>query len=281
LAQALAICGDTAGALAACDQAIAIARATSDAWVEAAALWRSAFALALAREPGRARSLAEAGVGMFGLTADPRLRAYTLLTVGDCLTQEGRPGEAIAVLREAVAVLESFPDRWAVLRGVCLLAEACAADGDWPRAGMVLGVIETLAERTGGRPHGFTRLDLDEVTARTTAALGAAWEATRSAGRILGRGDQVTAALWPPAAGNADGDRGEGGDSLPLTPREREIAGLIAAGLTNKQIGARLYIAERTVDTHVGRILAKLGCATRAQVAAVVTAVGAGAKRPG
>jgi len=62
------------------------------------------------------------------------------------------------------------------------------------------------------------------------------------------------------------------GRGLSLTRREREIGDLIAEGLTNRQIAGRLFIAERTVDTHVGHILAKLGCATRAQVAAVVTA---------
>jgi DNA-binding CsgD family transcriptional regulator len=63
---------------------------------------------------------------------------------------------------------------------------------------------------------------------------------------------------------------------LALTRREREIAALIAQGLTNRQIGARLVIAERTVDTHVGRILAKLGCTRRAQAAAIITAAAAG-----
>jgi two-component system, NarL family, response regulator DevR len=50
---------------------------------------------------------------------------------------------------------------------------------------------------------------------------------------------------------------------------------MIAQGLTNRQIGAQLFIAERTVDTHVSRILAKLGCASRAQVAALVASVAA------
>jgi DNA-binding CsgD family transcriptional regulator len=84
---------------------------------------------------------------------------------------------------------------------------------------------------------------------------------------VLGRGDQITAALWPTAE---RGRKRAGDGGLPLTAREREVAGLIAAGLTNRQIGARLFIAERTVDTHVGRILAKLGCTTRAQVAALI-----------
>jgi DNA-binding CsgD family transcriptional regulator len=60
---------------------------------------------------------------------------------------------------------------------------------------------------------------------------------------------------------------------LPLTGREHEITLLIAAGLTNRQIAARLVIAQRTVDTHVGHILAKLGCSNRSQVAAL-TATG-------
>jgi DNA-binding NarL/FixJ family response regulator len=68
--------------------------------------------------------------------------------------------------------------------------------------------------------------------------------------------------------------------SRPLTPREREVAELIADGLTNRQIAARLFIAERTVDTHAGRIMAKPGCANRAQVAAVVVTAAMTAKDP-
>jgi non-specific serine/threonine protein kinase len=52
-----------------------------------------------------------------------------------------------------------------------------------------------------------------------------------------------------------------------LTRREREVAGLIAQGLTNRQIAARFSISERTIDTHVANILGKLGVTTRAQVA--------------
>ena len=86
---------------------------------------------------------------------------------------------------------------------------------------------------------------------------------------MLGRGDRITAVLWP------DGKRGAAPaaeSGLPLTPREREVAELIARGLTNRQIATQLFIAERTVDTHAGRIMAKLGCANRAQVAAIVVA---------
>jgi DNA-binding CsgD family transcriptional regulator len=56
-----------------------------------------------------------------------------------------------------------------------------------------------------------------------------------------------------------------------LTRREREIAELVAQGLTNRQIAATLHISERTVETHVQRILGKLGCTNRTQIAAWIT----------
>lgn len=65
-----------------------------------------------------------------------------------------------------------------------------------------------------------------------------------------------------------------------LTRREREVATLLATGLTNRQIGERMAIAERTVDTHVHRILVKLNCATRVQVA-LLAATGSRAPAPG
>lgn len=60
--------------------------------------------------------------------------------------------------------------------------------------------------------------------------------------------------------------RDQGGAGL--TRREREVAGLVARGLTNRQIAETLTIAERTVGTHVEHIMAKLDCHSRAQIAA-------------
>jgi non-specific serine/threonine protein kinase len=55
-----------------------------------------------------------------------------------------------------------------------------------------------------------------------------------------------------------------------LTPREREVADLIARGASNKDIAAHLVISRRTAETHVEHILAKLGFTSRSQVAAWV-----------
>ncbi len=57
-----------------------------------------------------------------------------------------------------------------------------------------------------------------------------------------------------------------------LSCAERKVARLIAEGLTNRQIGERLYISPRTVDTHVAHLFTKLGVNTRVRVALAVAA---------
>jgi DNA-binding NarL/FixJ family response regulator len=55
-----------------------------------------------------------------------------------------------------------------------------------------------------------------------------------------------------------------------LSPQERRILGLIADGLTNRQIGAEMYLAEKTVKNYVSSLLAKIGMRSRTQAALYV-----------
>ncbi|MFI9645848.1 response regulator [Streptomyces sp. NPDC052040] len=69
-----------------------------------------------------------------------------------------------------------------------------------------------------------------------------------------------------------------------LSPREREILALIGDGLTNREIGKRLYLSEKTVKNHISRLLAKLGVQRRVQAAVLasqLTAPHPGNGRPG
>jgi DNA-binding NarL/FixJ family response regulator len=61
-------------------------------------------------------------------------------------------------------------------------------------------------------------------------------------------------------------------DEGPLSEREQEIALLVAAGKTNAEVAAALYLSPRTVERHVGSILGKLGFRSRVELAAEVAA---------
>jgi len=65
-----------------------------------------------------------------------------------------------------------------------------------------------------------------------------------------------------------------GGDQPELTPREQEVLDLIARGFANKRIALELGIAEKTVKTHVGHVLAKLGVSDRTQAALYAARLG-------
>jgi signal transduction histidine kinase/DNA-binding CsgD family transcriptional regulator len=89
---------------------------------------------------------------------------------------------------------------------------------------------------------------------------------------VRGVGTQVRADL--PFVPSARGpEAGLGADDRrqplaePLTPREREVLAGVAQGLTNKQIGSRLGISDRTVQFHLGNVLGKLGVASRTEAA--------------
>jgi DNA-binding NarL/FixJ family response regulator len=92
--------------------------------------------------------------------------------------------------------------------------------------------------------------------------------------RVVARGDamlspSVTRALVERFAASAqDGRRSAAlGRLSPLTDREREVLVAVGGGLSNAEIGRELFMSEATVKTHVSRLLFKLGCANRVQVA--------------
>jgi DNA-binding NarL/FixJ family response regulator len=87
-------------------------------------------------------------------------------------------------------------------------------------------------------------------------------------GAALNVEQAVTLALSPLPALGSPAHVNVSNASMPLTAREREVAVLVARGLTNRQIAEVLIVSQRTAESHVANSLGKLGLATRSQLAA-------------
>ena len=97
--------------------------------------------------------------------------------------------------------------------------------------------------------------------------------------RVVARGDAllspgVTRRLIARIAGRGPARQVDASALSVLTEREREVLALVAAGMTNDQIGAALYISPATAKTHVNRTMAKLGARDRAQLVIIAYETG-------
>ncbi len=130
-----------------------------------------------------------------------------------------------------------------------------------PLTAETLGYLRTLVRNVGPGPRaGIPLAEVLPVPASLTP--GVALTVDFAAARELGHEIIILRVAAPAAAPRPDPRL------LGLSPREREIAALVAAGLSNKQIAARESIALATVKAHVHHILVKTGLPNRAAIAA-------------
>src|SRR5262249_54425801 len=178
------------------------------------------------------------------------------------------------LLVEALRLALQVDDR--VVQFYLLGAFGChaALSGRARLAAQLFGAADTAGREAGANVMPFLVPVLAQAREAAVTALGAArFEAGFQAGQRLHRTAAPRLVLGAPApggegAGAARGAAGTAAAAGLLAKREADVARLVAEGLTNKQIGARLFISERTVDSHVRSILNKLGVNSRAQIAA-------------
>ena len=150
------------------------------------------------------------------------------------------------------------------LRALTLLS---AADAAWSAIG--IGWPNTLYEQHAAALS----------TARAAVSDGAYREATAK-GAAMSEAEAIAFALGE-SPRPAPGPPVHPGEGRPrLTRREQDVAALIARGQSNSQIAATLVISARTVETHVQHIMDKLGCSSRAQIAAWSAAQPPAGNRP-
>ena len=191
--------------------------------------------------------------------------------LGSLTLMEGDIEEARRLYGEALRIARLIDDRVMLYYILDAFAYLAATAGQARPAAQLLGAAETIRNSAGARPMPFLTAMLEQARESATAALGASrFDAEFKAGKSMTRDAAARLALGEsPAAGAANSD--DTGAGL-LGRREADVAHLIAEGLSNKQIGARLFISERTVDSHVRSILNKLGFNSRAQIAGWVAA---------
>ncbi|PZS08342.1 MAG: hypothetical protein DLM64_12690 [Solirubrobacterales bacterium] len=112
-----------------------------------------------------------------------------------------------------------------------------------------------------------TAAELTRAAMQTARRLGSRWLVDEL--QSLGERARLAGAESVPEAESGAAPAEAEPDPFGLTPRERQVLALVTQGATNRQIGAALYMAEKTASVHVSRILGKLGVRSRTQAAAV------------
>jgi predicted ATPase/DNA-binding CsgD family transcriptional regulator len=238
-----------------------------------------AEALDLARRVGGTAVVARSLAGQ----ADLARRAGALARA------RGLYGEGLAALRRPT---NRRPDALgtasALVRCLIGLAGIEAAQGRPARAARLLGAATTPMAAVGRQLEPPDAADHAAGVGEVRATLSEAdFAAAFGAGRAMSPSHALadalhvagTAAPGPPGAGTT-GPRHAPGGPPPVTPREAEVARLVAAGRTNREIADALHVTERTVENHVAHILTKLGFRSRVEIATWVVGRGRGAAEP-
>ncbi len=167
---------------------------------------------------------------------------------------------------EALRVARQIDHRLAQYYGLAGLGWRAANSGQARLAAQLLGAAEVAGTRAGAEIMGPSLPFWAQAKELALDALGPSkFEAEFTAGKRMSRDAAMRLALGESPQDEVEA--GADGASGPLAKREVEVAKLIAEGLSNKRIGARLFISEATVATHVRNIMNKLGCSSRAQIA--------------
>ena len=181
----------------------------------------------------------------------------------------GDHAAAEAALIEALDASLVVDDRPGLVMRMEALASAAAMAGNAQRAAELLGASEMLRREIGAQVSPFTMPLVAKARQQSVAVLGEGrYNKAFEVGAQLDREGAVGLALGRKVV--RDTRRPIGRTPDPLGKREREVALLIAEGLSNKEIATRLFLSERTVETHVYNILNKLGLSSRVSIASWV-----------
>lgn len=288
--------GECDSALHTTSEAVEVAERAREPRALAAALATHALVLEHLGRTAAARAAVDGALRVVAdeLEFDRNVRSTVELADVAVALAEDRAAEALS----RVSVLGGPSAGWLPLIGIALLGEAYARAGRMAQIEVLLRRIEqvrssrtvlpaavttwlrawinSVAADFDAAAAGFAELGLTRFAARAgleaatssgddrAAAISRAHDAERSARRVgavaeAERATRLLARLGVPSA-HAEARRAPGGG---LSPRELDVARLVAAGLSNAEIANRLYISPRTVTTHLQHVYARLGFGSR------------------
>jgi predicted ATPase/DNA-binding CsgD family transcriptional regulator len=298
--------GDHRRAMAIGRRGLAMARDLADKEAIAVLADTVAVAALHAGDEQRAECLVHEGLGLASELGNRWLQGLFLVDLAQIEERRGNYDRAIALHDQSIAMFQQTEDTWSLPYAFRNTARVWLHQGDHERASESFAQSLRLCERAGTAARYLSSECLEGLASalltqrrvvQSVTLLGAA-EALRSAiGWHLPPEDQAlhdeaVRASREVMGGRAFGDAWAAGQAMTaeqaiayalasaaaprpdasqhmarLTRREQEVAALVARGLTNREIAARLVISERTAESHVQNIMGKLGVTSRGKVA--------------
>ncbi|MFD6064922.1 protein kinase domain-containing protein [Rhodococcus wratislaviensis] len=241
-----------------------------DRTLEVAALYELGTAYGLSGLTEQAIECHERVLAITEIHGEKVYRSYSLWALGIAVWQQGNAERSVRLLEESLKLTRQVHSPRGAASCLEALAWISVEQHDALRAAVHMGAADGLARPTGVPAviHSNLLVYQAEYAKQARRELGdIAFGAAHRKGEQLGFDAAIAYALHEQSPSTS----ASGADASPrLTKRERQVAGLIAEGLTNQAIADRLVISPRTAQGHVEHILAKLGFTSRTQVAAWV-----------
>lgn len=216
----------------------------------------------------RAAALAQDGMALARAAGHAWTVGLTLGVLANVAAERGDLAQAVEHYHDALVIAETLGDQRAVAGTVAGFAGVVAASGKNEQAARLLSAARAIGDAAGytflthhlyyERVLAKARARLDERTFTAAWAAGQELAPDRAVAEAVAAAQAVVAS--PPTRRTTSG-------ADALTRREREVLQLLAAGKSDREIAAMLFIGLRTVNAHVAHLYAKLGVTSRAAAA--------------